>query len=352
MQAITPNDPEQFVPAQPRTSSVIMGRQDYFSVVLRLTGMELYKIRHRVMSKVLGIIAIIATIGIFALIAMLYTFTANTSVNNYVNQNCNQAQPQLCPPPTAADLQQAQQQKHAAEVNISQSLRLPGSLSLVNQVCRSLVMILLIILFGTVVGGEYSVGTIRLLFTRGPTRIQFLLGKIGAAISIIVLTFVVLVPLGVIVGLLFNLGTGISPGFAGFSAAWLGDVMLFFLSTMLGLFIYSMMALCFSTLGRATAAGVAGALSWAFIEPLASTLFSAAGNFVRGTWGDIIKAIPDYLIGNNLGALIASHAPDPSSVLSQSEAISNLHAILVLTAYLALFIGLSLWVTVRRNVTN
>lgn len=349
MQAITPDNPENFIPAQPRTSSVIMGRQDYLSTILRLMGMELYKIRHRVMSKVLGTIAIIATIGVFILITLLYLATASSPVSSYVSQQCQPGQ--SCPQPTAADLQQAQFQKQASETSISSSLRLPGSLGLVNQVCRSLVMILLIILFGTVVGGEYSVGTIRLLFTRGPTRTQFLLGKMGAALIIILLTMLVLIPLGIIVGLLCNLFTGISPSFPGFSARWLGQTILFFLSTALGLFLYTMMAICFSTLGRATAAGVAGALSWAFIEPLASTLLSAAGAFTPGNWGNIIRAVPDYLPGNNVGALITNQTPVVNAP-SQPPAISNLHAILVLAVYLAIFIGISLWVNIRRNVTN
>ncbi|HET8910346.1 MAG TPA: ABC transporter permease [Ktedonobacteraceae bacterium] len=350
MQVTQSNDPEKFIPAQPRTSSVIMGRQDYLSTVLRLIGMELYKIRHRIMSKVLAALAIIATIAVFVVIMLLFLITANTPVSSYVSVQCQPGQ--TCPQPNATDLQQAQVQKQTSEASISQALRIPGSLALVNQVCRSLVMIFIIILFGTVVGGEYSVGTIRLLFTRGPTRTQFLLGKMGTALAIILLTILVLVPLGIIVGLLCNLVTGISPSVDGLSAAWFGQVILFFLSTALGLFLYAMMAICFSTLGRATAAGVAGALSWAFIEPLASTLLSAAGNFTPGNWGDIIKAIPDYLPGNNLGALITNESPRLPNTVTTAPTLSTLHAISVLVVYLAIFIGISLWVNVRRNVTN
>src|SRR6266568_8952694 len=60
-----------------RVSSVLMGRQDYASVMLRLIGMELYKLRRRVMSKVLSIISILSTIGLFGLIALAAFLMAN-----------------------------------------------------------------------------------------------------------------------------------------------------------------------------------------------------------------------------------------------------------------------------------
>ena len=53
-----------------RASSVLMGRQDYISSMLRLTGMELYKLRHRLMSKVLAFIGIISTVSLFGLLAL------------------------------------------------------------------------------------------------------------------------------------------------------------------------------------------------------------------------------------------------------------------------------------------
>src|SRR5436305_10977132 len=66
----------QVPPVPIRTDTVFMGRQDFFSVVLRLIGVELYKIRRRILSKVLAGIAIGAAIGIslinFALV-LLFT---------------------------------------------------------------------------------------------------------------------------------------------------------------------------------------------------------------------------------------------------------------------------------------
>src|SRR5260221_7522919 len=51
--------------------SVMMGRQDYLSILLRLSGMELYKLRNRAMSVVLGTMGVLAIVMAFLLITLL-----------------------------------------------------------------------------------------------------------------------------------------------------------------------------------------------------------------------------------------------------------------------------------------
>src|SRR5947209_16834917 len=139
-----------------RASSVHIGREDYASVLLRLVGMELYKIRRRTMSKVLSIISITATLGLFLLIALAAILTRNEASPEQVR-------------------------------SFTEALRLPTSLTLIVQLLNTLGQILIIILVSTIVGGEYTSGTIRLMLTRGPTRTQLLLSKLGAAVVCIIL---------------------------------------------------------------------------------------------------------------------------------------------------------------------
>ena len=47
------------VPLSTRVSTVFLGRMDFFSVLLRLIGMELYKLRRRLMANVLGPLALL-----------------------------------------------------------------------------------------------------------------------------------------------------------------------------------------------------------------------------------------------------------------------------------------------------
>jgi ABC-type transport system involved in multi-copper enzyme maturation permease subunit len=299
-----------------------MGRQDYASVMLRLIGMELYKLRRRVMSKVLSIISILSTIGLFGLIALAAFLMANNGTPQGVI------------------------------TGFSDSLRLPQSLNLVVELLQTLGLVLIVILVSTIAGGEYSDKTVRLMLTRGPTRTQLLLSKIGAALVCIFLGVVGITLLGILTGLLLNFTTGISPDFAFFSAAWLIHALLMLLVTMLGLFVYAMMALFLSTMGRTTAAGIAGVLTWSFlIEPVINVI-GVFGRNIGGPPGSFFQALPDYLIGQNISVLIQDQSQYLSASLAGSQILpqSDIHALLVLAAYLVVFMGLSWWVNLRRDV--
>ncbi len=288
--------PDPMASPSTRASSVLIGRQDYLSVLLRLTEMELYKIRRRTMSRVLSSISIIATISLFGLIAL----AAFLAINNGTSpENVR---------------------------SFTEALRLPRSLALIEQLLLTLGQILIIILVSTIVGGEYNSG----------------LGVV--AITII----------GVLTGLLLNLATGVSPDFAFFSATWSVHVLLYLLIIILGLFTYAMMALFLSTLGRATATGLAGVLTWSFlIEPVIEVI-SNFGRNISGPTGSFFQSLPDYLIGTNISALLGNQSQYvfPTSSVAQIAPVSDLHALLVLAAYIVIFIGLAWWITMRRDVTN
>ena len=291
--------PESSIPPAGRASSVLMGQQDYVSVLLRLTGMELYKIRRRLMSKVLTFIGIMATVSLFGLFA------------------------------------------------------LPESLSLITQLLLTLGQILIIILVSTIVGGEYTDKTVRLMLTRGPTRTQLLLSKIGAAADAVVLCVVGITLLGILTGFMLNVITGITPTFDFFSMSWLGHALLYMLITMLGLFTYAMMALFLSTLGRATAAGMAGVLTWSFLIEPAISIIGLFGRTISGPLGSFFQALPAYLIGPNISVLLQNDSPYifPQSPGAQvPQATTDIHALLVLAVYLVVFIGIALWVNRRRDV--
>jgi len=286
--------------------------------------MELYKIRRRTMSKVLSSISIIATLSLFGLIAL----AAFLAINNGTSpENVR---------------------------NFTEALRLPRSLVLIEQLLLTLGQILIIILVSTIVGGEYNSGTIRLMLTRGPSRTQFLLSKVGAAITCIGLGVVAITVLGVLTGLLLNLATGVAPDFVFFSATWSVHVLLYLLIIILGLFTYGMMALFLSTLGRATATGLAGVLTWSFlIEPVIEVI-SNFGRNISGPTGSFFQSLPDYLIGTNISALLGNQSQYvfPTSSVAQIAPVSDLHALLVLAAYIVIFIGLAWWITMHRDVTN
>jgi ABC-type transport system involved in multi-copper enzyme maturation permease subunit len=299
-----PAMPEPRTSTPARSSSVKMGRQDFLSTVLRLTSTELYKIRRRAMSKVMGIIA---------LVVILFTF--------------------LFTPFISQDL-----------------VHLPLSVTVAVEVPRLLSIALTIILVGTIVGGEYGIGTIRLMLTRGPSRIQFLLGKVGAALVCIVLGLLVMFLSGILLGQIVSLFISVPTNWHFFSLGWLGHVLLYLLSAMFGLCVYAMMALFLAILGRSSTAGVAGAMTWSLLEPVFGLLISTVGERIHGPLGAFFVSIPDYLISNDVGVLLQNESLFLTH--DQPATLSNLHALLVLALYLLVFFGLSWWLLEQRDITN
>lgn len=287
-----------------RTSSVMMGRQDFLSVVLRLTSTELYKIRRRAMSKVILIVSVCVIFFTFLLVPFI-----------------------------------SQEQLH-----------LPLSLTVAVEVPRLLGVILIIILAGSIVGGEYGIGTIRLMLTRGPTRTQFLLGKIGAALACVVLGLLFMVLFGLLMGQILSLFFDASTNWQFLSLGWLGHALLYIFSAIPGLFVYAMMALFLATLGRSSTAGVAGGIAWSLLEPVLGLLVSTIGQRMQGALGSFFTAVPDYLISNNVDALLQNQ----SLFLTHDSpaTLNSLHALLVLLAYAVVFIGLAWRLMARRDVTN
>jgi ABC-type transport system involved in multi-copper enzyme maturation permease subunit len=313
--------------AQPH---LIMGRQDYISVLLRLTGMELYKLRRRVMAVVLGTISVLAVIIVYLLIALLVAiFMSSTATQEEVD-------------------------------SISTLLHLPVSLYVAELIVSTLGQVLIVILVGTIVGGEYGVGTVRLLYTRGPARSQFLFSKIGAAIFCIVAGVLGMTLLGILIGQLLNIITGIGPNFGFFNAAWLAHALIYLLITSLSLFVYAMMALSIATLGRSTAAGIGGAFVWIYlVEPILKFLCSIAAVTAKGPTADFARALPDYFISNNIAALQQNQSQALFGdrfaqflALSNPSPLSDLHALLVLAGYIILFIGLAWSINERRDITS
>jgi ABC-type transport system involved in multi-copper enzyme maturation permease subunit len=343
------------IPSPIRRDTVVMGRADYMSIVLRLVGVELYKIRRRSMSKILSVIGIFVMLIAFFAIALTPIIIARDSTNDFLPPPCTgSSQPgiETClnHPATTADLQRAEHVKMETVSQTSTSLRLPDSLHVANIIAQSIGLLLIVILAGTIVGGEYGVGTIRLMFTRGPTRSQFLLGKVGAILVCIIIGLIAGILLGVVAGAIFNLFTGASTSFAFLTSTWILHLVLYLLVSILGLFTYAMVALCLATLGRTTAAGVAGALVWWVLESILGSLLSAIGVQIGGVLGDILKAIPTYFVGSNVNALLQNQVQ--YLVGGSTSQTSDLHGLLVLAFYLALSIGLAWWVTERRDITN
>jgi ABC-type transport system involved in multi-copper enzyme maturation permease subunit len=344
--------PEQ---AQP-SGSIVLGHRDAFSVVMRSTAAELYKIRRRLMSKIflfIGIPMVILLFSFYLLVGALSSAYGGSSTTCTTGSNGQQ----MC---TTQQLT-AERKERQRESN-TRDLRLPNSFTTAGGIASFLSLIFLSILAGTIVGGEYSAGTIRLMLTRGPTRTEFFLAKILALLISAFLFVLILIPIGILAGALFNLVFGIGVNFNFFTGEWVLHALLFFLLEVLNVFVFAMIALCFSTLGRNPAAGIAAALVWWVLENILTSVLRIIGISNPGQVGDVLKAIPNFFVGNDVSALL-THQSDILNGVKQITApvtdsqytipeIVDWVALIVIAVYLIVFIGSGWWTHQSRDVTN
>jgi ABC-type transport system involved in multi-copper enzyme maturation permease subunit len=342
---------ENATPLATRVSTVIMGRMGFTSVLLRLIGMELYKFRRRLMSKVLCTIAVVLALLVPLAVGVELVISLSTPASQFAPACQSTSESAPAPGCTPFSSIAAESIKQAAISALSEPLRLPSALEMATtQGELNPAIILVVILVGSIAGGELSIGTVRLMFTRGPWRGQFLLAKYGAALVCVVLGVLVMALSGVVLGQLFNLVSGVHQSTALFTADWLGHAVLYLLATMLNWFMYAVVAVFFAFLGRSTVAGIVGALTWFFAEPIISSILTVAGNFSVGLFGAFMRALPDYLMGNNARALQLNQAQYLFGGTGSSQ--SNLQALITLAVYLVAFIGLTWWLNESRDVTN
>jgi ABC-type transport system involved in multi-copper enzyme maturation permease subunit len=295
---------EQPISAPERNEHVVMGSQNFISILGRSIVGELYKIRRRKMSKVLGTIAIVT-----AILASIFTSTATT---------------------TAPSLQSV----------------LVDSITVANFIG----VLLLIIMAGTIVGEEYSQGSIRLLLSRGPTRVQFLLAKIGAMLVCVFIVLISLVAVSIITWAIFGLPKGHTIAVEPLTGLQFLHILLYILATILSLFTYCVLTISLSSWGKATAAGVTAVLIWWFLEGGISSIFTIVGGKFDNAFGLFLQAIPSYLIGNNLSILRMNQEYYLTSGINRSD--SNLQAGLVVLVYLLVSTGITWWTLQTRDITN
>jgi len=345
------NREKEPLPLSEREPAVVMGRRDSLSAFCRLVAAELYVLRRRRLSKVLLAVGV-AAITVFVLLLGVFTWSlANRPVSDFVPPFCSSgSHPPGCVThlPVQADMEQYKLiQLHETADNLS----IPSSLSSIGETLLiNLLFVLVLIFAGTMIGDEYSLGTVRLLYTRGPTRLHFLFAKVATVIICILPTVLLLTLLGVILGEVLYAQFGFSTRWSFLTVSWLEHAVFFVLLIALAWFAYAMLAFFFGTLARSTVAAVLAPFVWDIVESALRELIRAFSAGSSGPFTVIVKAIPDYFIANNMIALLANQGHFVFG--GDVSQISNLHAFTVLAVYLFLFIGFSCWLTVKRDVTN
>ena len=321
--------------------------------VLRLTRWELFKLRKRWMPWIiLGIVILVAQVALWG----AYFSYRTTDIGEVLSDPYFGG----FGGPTAADTWECREIEHPSDVCEDQErgerlyrkfernqFILPISLANSLAFAQLLGVILVPILASAAMGVEYGWGTLRTALTRGTGRWQLLVAKVVALMLLVVAGLLILsltsVASSSIVGWL-TLSDGL--GFAD-SGKW-SSAGVMFGKTVYSLVPYTLLALFFTILTSSTGKGIALVLGYYFIE-----LFAAGALFARFGW---FHHISDFLLGPNIAGWIegGTEAQAAGSLVQipLANVPGNLHASLVLLAYIAVLGAASFWLFQRRDITG
>jgi ABC-type transport system involved in multi-copper enzyme maturation permease subunit len=288
--------------------------------VIRLVGVEFFKLRKRFMTWVLAALLI-------GLVVLMYSVLWSVS----------------------GRIETFGEQQQFSGADLRRALFLEASVPFSLQIVSSFGTVLAVILAAGAVGSEYSWGTMRLIATASPGRLRLVTAKLFVVFVIVAVGALV----AVVVGLAYSSIITIIDGGADFdfvTVTWARDQMASYGRTLFVMAPYITMAFAVALIGRSTLAGVGAGIGFALVEQVVSSLMRLAAS----PWSDI----PDWLIGSNVEVvLLENDLPEvarfgpPEEELGRDGANALGRASIILAAYSLAFTALAFLTYRRRDIT-
>jgi ABC-2 type transport system permease protein len=212
------------------------------------------------------------------------------------------------------------------------------------------------------IAAEFQFGTIRIVLGRGVGRIRLLLAKFSALLVAGLIALVVILALNFVELAIVAGAQGKSDAVFGHIPSYLwSDAGLYLLTILYNLVVTMLFAAFVTVLSRSLAVGLVVALVYFLVEGIVSAILGGVGGATNNKiWSDI----PKYFLGNNLSQLALAALPlreivnSPGVILrvggggggAGGAAFDATHAIVVTLIYSAVFLGLSLYLTWKRDV--
>ena len=228
-----------------------------------------------------------------------------------------------------------------------QTFALPHALPALLETGQFWGSILVGILTASVVGTEYSWGTVRQALLRGQTRSEYLTLKL---IGLAILASAGLLA-ALAIGVLFSLiATALADETAQGSTSF-GAALLMVLRAAYTILPYGLLAFALTTVGRSTSLGVAGTLIFVVLESILIAIFGGIGS----GWSETARA---FMPGHNVAAILGANRIEggeffslaPREGLLPVELPDAGAAAMVLALYSAVFLAIAYWVFQRRDL--
>jgi ABC-2 type transport system permease protein len=286
--------------------------------VTRLIGAELFKLRKRLMTRVL----LFVLVGITIILYLLLLAVSKIAI----------------PAHGSAEMGE-----------IQNLLGLPMAIPFALSILSSLGSVLAVILMASSVGNEYNWRTIRTVLICSESRFKLLGAKLISTGILVLIGLGIGVATGFIMSLITTAIGGYSFDFSFATGGYLWDQFLQFWRTFFVLIPYVLLGFLFAIVGRSAMPGIALGIGILFLESLVTTFMRLAGGW--------IAQVPDYLLAANV-RVITSLANLPQG-FNQGMGIGNAsaqlsgitHAFITLTGYCLVFVTLAFYLFHKRDIT-
>jgi len=218
----------------------------------------------------------------------------------------------------------------------------PDAFTMIFSMAQNIGAILLTIIVASSVGNEYGWGTIRQTLIRKGIRYQYVLSKLVAFIVYALIGIVIAFIIGFCLALLTTQWVNGALNWDFMTVSYVGELFTMYGWTFYGLFVYILLAMLLSIVGRSAIVGIGATLGYYFVESIAISIFNQSGGW--------LAEIPNYLIGHNISAILPTTMMQ-GPFASSGALPSTLYASTVLAIYCVVFLGLSLYLFKRRDVT-
>ena len=247
-------------------------------------------------------------------------------------------------------------ERHAQErKRYREGLVLPSSLSNGLGVANFYGTLLIMTLGALALGVEYGYGTLRTALTRGIGRSQLLGAKVLSLLLLGGAGFIIVALFAAVSSVVFaSLISGDGGGLAD-SGQW-STVVVMFGKAVYGLVPYIVLALFMSVLTSSSSMGIATSLAYFFVE---ITIIQVLG---RLAW---FSNFSDFLLGPSIAGWMSETGVRSNTWIAEvgaftrsfglvkvSELPSQLHAFLVILAYIAVLGGAALWLFQRKDIAG
>jgi len=298
--------------------------------MLKLIGIELFKIRKRWMTWIL--------------LAVLIGFFCMTTVGGYANISRDPDDM------TAEEFEQEWESLEEWEASKA-AFQFPDAFPHIFSIAQGIGTVLLIILVASMVGNEYRWGTVGQMLTRRGARFYYLGAKLLAFIIVALIGLVFSLIVGVI---LISITSSLLAGSINWdfiSASFVWELVQMFGRTASGLLPYMLLAAMLAIIGRSAVAGIAGGLVYYWVEGIASEILNQGSG-----WSG---RIPDYLTSLNVYAIMSLNqlngiAPAGGPMgfgETPTQLPGTLHATVTLVIYCLAFLAISFYLFRKQDLT-